>query len=91
MPGFYIRADFCMEQADYVGHDIREIEDGSVKSAVACRLLCLQEEGCAFWTWFKDLNSCHLKSSDALLSKTNGVTTVGRYSGPKNCFMGPRR
>lgn len=86
-PQFCPNDDVCMEQADYVGYDLESIEDGSVPSAIECRSICRQTEGCAFWTWVQQTNNCYLKTEEALLGKRNGLTTLGRYSGPRYCTM----
>ncbi|OEH77637.1 PAN domain-containing protein [Cyclospora cayetanensis] len=86
-PKYCPNDDVCIEQADYVGYDLEAIEDGSVLSAVACRTICRHTEGCEFWTWVKATKNCYLKTEDALLGKTNGLSSIGRFSGPRECFM----
>lgn len=86
-PKYCPNDDVCMEQADYVGYDIEAIEDGSVASAIECRTLCRRTEGCEFWTWAQTTGSCYLKSEDALLGKNNGLSSLGRFSGPRECFI----
>lgn len=86
-PKYCPNDDVCVEQADYVGYDLESIEDGSVLSAIECRSICRQTEGCAFWTWVQKTNNCYLKTEDALMGKRNGLTTLGRYSGPRYCNM----
>ncbi|KAL8429715.1 hypothetical protein Efla_001150 [Eimeria flavescens] len=79
--------DVCIEQADYVGHDLVAIEDGSVQSAVQCRTICRQTEGCAFFTWVRSSGNCYLKTEDALLGKNNSLSSLGKFSGPRECYM----
>lgn len=86
-PKYCPNDDVCVEQADYVGHDIEAIEDGSVSSATECRTICRHTEGCEFWTWVQSTGNCYLKTEDALLGKTNGLASLGRFSGPRECFM----
>lgn len=84
-PKFCPNDDVCVEQADYVGHDIETIND--VASAVECRTFCRQTEGCEFFTWVQSHGTCYLKNKDALVGKTNGLASLGRFSGPRECYM----
>lgn len=82
-----LSSDVCFEQADYVGHDLEVIEDGSVTSAIDCRTICRHTEGCEYWTWVRSTNNCYLKTEDALMGKSNGLASLGKFSGPRDCFM----
>lgn len=86
-PKYCPNNNVCTEQADYVGYDLEAIEDGSIPSSIMCRARCRQTEGCEFWTWVKDTKNCYLKTEDALLGKTNGLASLGKISGPRECFM----
>lgn len=86
-PKYCPNDDVCVEQADYVGYDLEAIEDGSVATAVECRTICRRTEGCEFWTWTRSTGNCYLKTEDALLGKTNGLASLGKFSGPRECFM----
>lgn len=86
-PKYCPNDDVCMEEADYVGYDLEAIEDGSVGSAIECRTICRRTEGCEFWTWVRSTGNCYLKTEDALLGKTNGLASLGKFSGPRQCFM----
>ncbi|KAL8437284.1 hypothetical protein ACSSS7_001047 [Eimeria intestinalis] len=86
-PKFCPNDDLCIEQADYVGYDLEAIEDGSVTSATQCRSICRKTEGCEFFTFVRKTGSCYLKTEGALQGKSNGLATLGKFSGPRNCFM----
>ncbi|KAL8452812.1 hypothetical protein Emag_002185 [Eimeria magna] len=86
-PKFCPNDDLCIEQADYVGYDLEAIEDGSVTSATQCRSICRKTEGCEFFTFVRSTGNCYLKTEGALEGKSNGLATLGKFSGPRNCFM----
>ncbi|KAL8449714.1 hypothetical protein Emed_002969 [Eimeria media] len=86
-PKFCPNDDLCIEQADYVGYDLESIEDGSVTSATQCRSICRKTEGCEFFTFVRSTGNCYLKTEGALAGKSNSLATLGKFSGPKNCFL----
>lgn len=78
-------SDVCYEQSDYVGNNVDEIETGEVTSPAACQNLCRNNDECYYWTWLRDSNHCYLKDANAISGRSNDVTSLGRYSGPKYC------
>lgn len=86
-PKFCPNDDLCIEQADYVGYDLEAIEDGSVTSATHCRSICRKTEGCEFFTFVRSTGNCYLKTEGALEGKSNSLATLGKFSGPRDCFM----
>ncbi|KAF4640288.1 PAN domain-containing protein [Toxoplasma gondii] len=70
---------------DFVGNDIKLVDDGSVKSYPDCQYLCQQYSDCHYWTYYQDKMSCFLKNAMAPTSRLPRQSTV---SGPK-FFDGP--
>ncbi|KAL8424857.1 hypothetical protein Efla_001662 [Eimeria flavescens] len=86
-PAFCNAQEVCYEQSDYVGHNVDEDETGEVKSPAACQALCRRNSECHYWTYYANNKGCYLKDANAILGRTNDMTSLGRYSGPKYCTV----
>ena len=62
----------------FLGDEIGEIIK-NILSSQMCAKLCKDETMCVLWTYYKDLNRCHLKSS------YTGRIAANTISGQKPC------
>ncbi|CBZ54549.1 hypothetical protein NCLIV_049780 [Neospora caninum Liverpool] len=70
---------------DFVGNNIKVVDDGSVKSYPDCQYLCQQYSDCHYWTYYQDKMLCFLKNA---LAPTSRVPRQSTVSGPK-FYEGP--
>eukprot|EP00397_Hematodinium_sp_SG-2012_P048805 GEMP01056067.1.p1 GENE.GEMP01056067.1~~GEMP01056067.1.p1 ORF type:complete len:314 (-),score=47.92 GEMP01056067.1:515-1456(-) len=70
--------DCLQHETRYFGNDIRDVQ---VNSWAECTFECAQLDGCEFWTWAKDQNTCYLKDANS----GNSDSLVDRISGSKSC------
>ncbi|PFH35770.1 PAN domain-containing protein [Besnoitia besnoiti] len=65
---------------DFFGHNIKLIDDGSIRSYTDCQYVCQQYTDCHYWTYYQDSRSCFLKNASAPTMRVPRQSTV---SGPK--------
>ncbi|PHJ15965.1 pan domain-containing protein [Cystoisospora suis] len=74
----------CFEEGvDYYAHDVKQIQNGSVKTLEACQALCQEREDCYYFTYDRRGHNCYLKKASAPQGRRTGNEHL--VSGPKTC------
>ncbi|PFH34742.1 PAN/Apple domain-containing protein [Besnoitia besnoiti] len=71
----------------YEGHEVTKNPLPNVVSALDCHRLCIEVEGCRYWTWTADARTCEVKSVNALQGWRRSFETIGKISGMKSCGL----
>ncbi|KFH02293.1 1,3(4)-beta-glucanase [Toxoplasma gondii VAND] len=73
----------CLEtNVDYFGYDLKKYEK-FIYTAEQCRLLCLNTDGCFYFSFVQTTASCYLKTVQALLGRV--THQLGVVSGQMRC------